>query len=63
MFYILKLKSRQIYWYMYHLGIDGLDVLLMVSIIKDQTILKDTTSLGSFFLLSYSDFRLEVSVT
>lgn len=45
-----------------YLGMDGLDVLLMASIRKDKEILKDNNSLGSFFLLSYSDLCLEVSV-
>jgi len=41
---------------------DDLDVLLMVSVRKDKAILKDTTFLGSLFLLSYSELWLEVSV-
>lgn len=34
---------------------NGLDIVLMVSIRKDAAISKDNTSLESFFLLSYSE--------
>lgn len=46
---------------MYHLGMDGLDIVLMASI-REKAIF-NYISLGSFFfLLSYSDLWLEVSV-
>lgn len=41
---------------------DVLDILLIASTGKDKTILKDNFSLGTFFLSSYSEFWLEVSV-